>query len=505
MEPSREREPASSPLGSRPSSLPQPQPDAPFSWLRLFSQLLQRVLPSPPTSVLLLKAEAHATDPEPALPVWGAAELAPLLVKHHFGLVSSSSFVLGGGDENPLPRPLSALWERPPEAHHICSKLPEILRQVQLRGSKAGLDAPDPDYGYHSLEEEQQQQRESWALGEHAGPSVDHGEPELKRPDPGNTPEPPAAGDPCEEAGAEAKSIPDGDFDLDQESLSVEARPVCANKLIDYILGGACSGEESEEGEEENWDGDEENDDGFDSEGSLSESDTTSQEEENTQLWNSFCSLDPYNPQNFTAVIQTAGNEAEKESPAEPNRVEDAEDSSSWTESSGEEDDWNSSGLDESENLKLWNSFCNLEDPYNPLNFKAQFQTAGKKVKHGLKGPAGTCLGLSQQSIYLSCQVHVLDNCEPEMKETVKHGIFSREKYMKKKKKVTFLEEVTEYYVSKEEDRKGPWEELARDGCRFHKRIQETEDAIGYCLTIDHRQRIIQRLQEMCYRKLDVF
>ncbi|XP_060087353.1 protein phosphatase 1 regulatory subunit 15B isoform X2 [Heteronotia binoei] len=498
MEPSREQEPASSSLGSCPSSLPQPQPDAPFSWLRLFSQLLQRVLPSPSTSVLLLKAEAHATDPEPSLPVWEAAELTPLLVKHHFGVVSSS-FVLGGAEENPLPRALSASWEQLPEAHHLCSKLPDILRQVQLRGSKVGLDVPDPDYGYHSLEEEQQ--RGSWALKKHAGPSVDYCELDLKKPDPGNTREPPGARHPCEEAGAAAKSIPDENFDLDQELFPVEARPACANKLIDYILGGACSGEESEE--EEDWDEDEDYDDGFDSEGSLSESDLASQEGESTHLWNSFSSLDPYNPQNFTAVIQTAGNEAKKELPGEPNRVEDVEDSSSWTESSGEEDDWDSCGLDESENLKLWNSFCNLEDPYNPFNFKAQFQTAEKKVKHGLKGPVGMCL--SQQSVCFSCQVHVLDNCEPEIKETVKHGILSREKCMKNKKKVAFVEEVTEYYVSNEEDRKGPWEELARDGCRFHKRIQETEDAIGYCLTIEHRQRIMQRLQEMCYRKLDVF
>lgn len=71
--------------------------------------------------------------------------------------------------------------------------------------------------------------------------------------------------------------------------------------------------------------------------------------------------------------------------------------------------------------------------------------------------------------------------------------------------KVTFLEEVTEYYISGDEDRKGPWEEFARDGCRFQKRIQETEDAIGYCLTFEHRERIFNRLQETCFKELNVF
>ncbi|XP_071673736.1 protein phosphatase 1 regulatory subunit 15B isoform X2 [Patagioenas fasciata] len=60
---------------------------------------------------------------------------------------------------------------------------------------------------------------------------------------------------------------------------------------------------------------------------------------------------------------------------------------------------------------------------------------------------------------------------------------------------VTFLEKVTEYYISSEEDRKGPWEELARDGCRFQRRIQETEEAIGYCFTAEHRQRVLSRLR----------
>lgn len=70
---------------------------------------------------------------------------------------------------------------------------------------------------------------------------------------------------------------------------------------------------------------------------------------------------------------------------------------------------------------------------------------------------------------------------------------------------VTFLEKVTEYYVSSEEDRKGPWEELARDGCRFQKRIQETEEAIGYCFTTEHRQRVLNRLRESCSKGVEPF
>ncbi|XP_074833701.1 protein phosphatase 1 regulatory subunit 15B isoform X2 [Carettochelys insculpta] len=102
--------------------------------------------------------------------------------------------------------------------------------------------------------------------------------------------------------------------------------------------------------------------------------------------------------------------------------------------------------------------------------------------------------------------VQLLENHNCGVTDTIQHGILFGEKHATtKKKKVTFLEEVTEYYVSSEEDRKGPWEEFARDGCRFQKRIQETEDAIGYCLTVEHRQRIFNRLQETYYKILDVF
>ncbi|XP_062998162.1 protein phosphatase 1 regulatory subunit 15B [Elgaria multicarinata webbii] len=483
MEPRREQ--ATPRLGARPTSLPQPQADAPFSLLRLILQMFQRFLPSPVAPLFWLQSEAHTAGPEPSVPVWGAHGLAPLLaVQHQLRLVSSSSYVLGGVDKSSLPGALSDTWEELSEAPGFRSKFPGILQPVHLLEGKTTLDVPDPDYGYHSLEVEEQQ-RDSWAPRERPQCC------EEEHRDAGITHGPHDTGKPCEEGAAEVKPDPGEDSDLEQD-LPVEARPACTNKLIDYILGGACSGEESA-GEEEDCYGDDD-DDGFDSEGSLSESDTASQDGESVHLWNSFCSLDPYDPRNFTAAVQTSRSAPEKGPPSESNEAEVVEDSSSWTESSCEEDEWESSSIDESENLKLWNSFCNLEDPYNPFNFKAQFQTA-EKGKCDLKGPTRLGLGSSQHSIFLSCQVHLFGNQNSEVTENVKYGILSREK-CKKKKKVTFLEEVTEYYVSSEEDRKGPWEEFARDGCRFHKRIQETEDAIGYCLTIEHRQRIFNRLQE---------
>ncbi|PKU33250.1 protein phosphatase 1 regulatory subunit 15b [Limosa lapponica baueri] len=518
--------PSAAPAGASPQASP------PFSWLRLMSQLLsplpallQRLLPGPALSSALCPAAGQPPAkgpqpspllllPEPAASLDWAEETLPwpeeALEKGGEGGTEPPAGVWGSGlgragtsGKSHLPQPLRA--EVPAEAWRGCPArggLPEVefLRNKRLAFlqqwhlASGGLAVLEPDHGYHSLEEEQQQQ--------HKGVRQEEVE--------GRRDYRPAGGVPLEQEGirglaekrafeGEALAEEDDEDSEIEQNLPFSARPACANKLIDYIIGGASSGEESED-DEEDWDDD---DDGFDSEGLPSDSDAGSQDGERLHLWNSFYSLDPYNPQNFTATIQTSSSDRGKDM-LDVEEEEEEEEDSSWAEessgsphpSSEEEDEWDCSSVDEAESLKLWNSFCTSDDPYNPFNFKAAFQTAEKKGTSGLKGAERPSLVVSERSHLTVCRVQLeKHNCG--VTDFVQQGILSGEKCRStKRKKVTFLEKVTEYYISSEEDRKGPWEELARDGCRFQKRIQETEEAIGYCFTREHRQRVFNRLQE---------
>ncbi|NXX46031.1 PR15B phosphatase, partial [Tricholaema leucomelas] len=421
-----------------------------------------------------------------------------------------------------LPQPLRAegpaeAWRGGlPEVEFLRSKRLAFLQQWHL--ASGGLAVPEPDHGYHSLEEEQQQQHRGVCRGEtRREQRCDAGE--AKRPEEPNDAGREAEGGPlehgegvrgsAEERALEGEALTeeeDEDSEIEQ-NLPVSARPACANKLIDYIIGGVSSGEEESADDEEDWD----DDDGFDSEGLPSDSDGGSQDGERLHLWNSFYSLDPYDPQNFTATIQTSSSDTGKDMSdvEEEEEEEEEEEDSSWVdESSGssqsiseEEDEWDCSSVDEAESLKLWNSFCTSDDPYNPLNFKAAFQTAEKKGK-GTERPS---LVPSERGHLTVCRLQ-LEKHNSGLTDLLQLGLCSGEKCTStKRKKVTFHEQVTEYYISSEEDRKGPWEELARDSCRFQKRIQETEEAIGYCFTTEHRQRVFHRLQESSSNRVDLF
>lgn len=49
---------------------------------------------------------------------------------------------------------------------------------------------------------------------------------------------------------------------------------------------------------------------------------------------------------------------------------------------------------------------------------------------------------------------------------------------------------------ARQKSRKGPWEELARDRDRFQRRIRDSEQILGRCLTPSHRQKVRAGLEQ---------
>ncbi|XP_051532004.1 protein phosphatase 1 regulatory subunit 15B-like [Myxocyprinus asiaticus] len=277
----------------------------------------------------------------------------------------------------------------------------------------------------------------------------------------------------------------------------------CQNKVIAYIMGSPCS-EVSESEDEGDWDSND--DDGFDSEGSshfsesedLDDSDDETEDDsdgdeadsETERLWNSLCQNgDPYNPRNFTAPIRTAS----KPSPAMYSSVSESPSahmsshfspplsSLSLSENESSEE---ACEMDEEENHRLWNSFTCSADPYSLLNFQAPIQTQKPpKGCHKETAQGTPCYKGEEAEERLDSG---FSEISPLPCSSSAMGV--------QLKKVKFVEEVEEFYASSDEDRHGPWEEIARDRCRFQRRVQEVEETISYCLSPTFRLVIYQRL-----------
>lgn len=304
----------------------------------------------------------------------------------------------------------------------------------------------------------------------------------------------------------------------------VPSTPECQNKAIAFIMGCPCSDDDdSSQSDRESSD---EDDDGFDSEGSSDLSSSSDEDDDEAsdseseeasdveRLLNSLCqSQDPYNPRNFTAQLHTSSTlpRTIPASSTPPSSAQSTPNSSPQPASSTSppctldtwDDSTSASEVDEAESFRLWSSFGCSADPYSPLNFQAPLRTRGpieaaprvkSRVKKGTQTPP--------QSPHHKASSPP-ENRSEEVEERLNKSCSeescssSTGRRCARTKKVRFCDDVEEFFAScgeEEEDRRGPWEELARDRCRFLRRCQEVEQSIAYCLQPQHRSVMYHRL-----------
>ncbi|XP_034541989.1 protein phosphatase 1 regulatory subunit 15B [Notolabrus celidotus] len=242
--------------------------------------------------------------------------------------------------------------------------------------------------------------------------------------------------------------------------------------------------------------------------------------EESERLLEFFSSPeDPYNPMCFTACTVTTTSPktphtstAPEPSPGPPSKSDtDTEEKTSSFPPSSEDD----------EEEQLWKSLGLKDDPYHPLNFQACLKSSPttsppqsgrdpaplgensppmkgqkcEKQSETLQKPRATKPSLPQRGVKQHShpeQTRVAwkrpGPATPPVTEERKERKTSRTQ-----KKVQFSPLVQVHVMrtwpfARQASRKGQWEEMARDRDRFRRRVQDTEQAIGYCFTRQHRE-----------------
>ncbi|XP_043915625.1 uncharacterized protein LOC122791766 [Protopterus annectens] len=174
---------------------------------------------------------------------------------------------------------------------------------------------------------------------------------------------------------------------------------------------------------------------------------------------------------------------------------------SEWSSDSEDEADIESTDIDD-ESEQLWNSFF-LNDPYNPMCFSnpigsfPKYEEKGEFICSTAKNSFETLVDWDTSK----CEILDVDKeSEFETLEKEKQLEKSQDQRSKVFKKVRFSDEVKVHHMiawdyAYRAARKGPWEQYARDRCRFQRRIKETEFAVGYCFLPQHREEAWRRLQ----------
>ncbi|XP_034092674.1 protein phosphatase 1 regulatory subunit 15B [Gymnodraco acuticeps] len=355
---------------------------------------------------------------------------------------------------------------------------------------------PEQDHGYTSLEEEHVQVNMVNAPIEEQQDATE------------SSPTKETSEERVEEEEEEGLSAEEEGLSAEEEGLSAEVkegRNRCQNKAIAFIMGQPCSDNSSEGGSssEEDDDEDDEDDDGFNSEDSSDLSDSTD-DEDSERLWRYLGrSADPYDPRNFTALLHTATSPPRNIPPSSSDSSPDPSPSllplplsplaasSPPSGSDSWDDSTSASEADEAESLRLWSSFS-CSDPYSPFNFQGPMRTQEPRTRTRTRKAASSSSPPNPAAPPQYRREEAEERLDSGFSElSVSSSACSVTK------KVRFCEEVEEFFASggeETEDRRGPWEQFARDRSRFLRRVQDVQLSIDYCLQPTHRHLVSLRL-----------